>query len=52
MILGVIKKTFSHMDNKTLTTLYKTLVRPHVEYANCIWHPLQNNIQTIEKVQR
>ena len=52
-ILGVMKRTFSFMDNKMLTTLYKTLVRPHVEYANCVWHPfLQNDIQTIEKVQR
>ena len=52
-ILGVMKRTFSFMDNKMLTTLYKTLVRPHVEYANCVWHPfLQNDIRTIEKVQR
>ena len=52
-ILGVMKRTFSFMDNKMLTTLYKTLVRPHVEYANCVWHPfLQSDIRTIERVQR
>ena len=52
-ILGVIKRTFSYMDSRMFTTLYKTLVRPHVEYANCVWSPFQlKDIETIEKVQR
>ena len=33
--------------------LYKALVRPHLEYANVIWHPqFKRQSQLIEKVQR
>ena len=33
--------------------LYKALVRPHVEYAICIWNPyLKYNMDMIERVQR
>jgi ribonuclease P/MRP protein subunit RPP40 len=33
--------------------LYKTLIRPNLEYANSIWSPInQKDIQRIEKVQR
>ena len=35
------------------TTLYKVLVRPHLEYANQIWTPhLIKNITAVENVQR
>ena len=35
-ILGVIKRTIDYMDAEMFTTLYKSLIRPHLEYANCI----------------
>ena len=38
-ILGLIKKTYVTRDAKTITTLYKSLVRPHLEYGNIIWGP-------------
>ena len=35
------------------TNLYKTIVRPHLEYANVIWHPmLKRQKQAIEAIQR
>lgn len=52
-ILGVIKRTFSFLDAESFIPLYKTLVRPHLEYATTIWLPyLQKHIFAIENVQR
>ena len=34
-ILGLIKKSYSSRDPYTITTLYKTMVRPHPEYGQC-----------------
>ena len=33
-ILGLIKKTFANLDANTLPLLYKSMVRPHLEYGN------------------
>ena len=38
-ILGVIKKTYVTRDANTISTLYKSMVRPHLEYGNAIWGP-------------
>ena len=52
-VLGIIKKSFSHLDESTLPLLYKTLVRPHLEYANVVWGPhFKGDIALLEKVQR
>jgi len=41
------------VDAKTFTLLYKALVKPHIEYANSVWHPYKKkDIETIEKVQK
>jgi len=32
-VLGMIKRTISYKDPKIMVNLYKTLVRPHVEYC-------------------
>ena len=45
---GLIKRNFNYLDKNTFLTLYKALVRPHLEYAQCIWSP---SIST-ENVQR
>ena len=36
-VLGLIKKSFSHLDVTTLPLLCKSLVRPHLEYAHVVW---------------
>jgi len=36
-ILGLIKRNFVYRDKNAFIVLYKSLVRPHVEYANCDW---------------
>lgn len=52
-LLGLIKATFSCIDGDTLPRLFTTLVRPHLEYGNIIWHPRHriDKLQ-IEKIQR
>ena len=51
--IGIIKRTFSSLDKDTFLYLYKGLVRPHLEYGNCIWYPrLKRQSVVIEKVQR
>ena len=52
-ILAIIKKCFLNINAEILKTLYKTLVRPHLEYANQSWKPyLKKHILMLESVQR
>lgn len=52
-VLGLMKKTFVSFDKTTFSLLYKSLVRPHLEYCNVIWGPFyKGDIESIEKVQR
>ena len=52
-ILAVIRRSFALMDKVTLPMLYKSLVRPHLEYGNLIWGPFNRADQRIiERVQR
>ena len=52
-ILGLIFRTFTYMDKDMFLDLYKTLVRPHLEYATPIWTPLyKKDSIMLENVQR
>ena len=37
--LGLITKVFSSKDPQVIISLYKTFVRPHLEYNSIIWSP-------------
>jgi len=51
--MAVIRKTYSHLDEKSFLLLYKAIVRPHLEYANAVWAPhLKKHVDSIENVQR
>lgn len=51
--LGVIKRNFKNLKPKHFTTIYKTMVRSKLEYANCIWNPrLEGGKDCLERVQR
>ena len=51
--LGLIRRTYLHLDPDTLKTLYVALVRPKLEYGNVVWSPrLQSHIDELERVQR
>lgn len=51
--LGLIKRNFTNLTPKVFLPLYKSLIRPLLEYGSCIWNPyLLSDINEIEKVQR
>ena len=52
-MVNYIRHTFKHIDKEIFVLLYKSLVRPHLEFASCIWSPhTRYNINAIERVQR
>ena len=52
-IVGMIRRTFKYLDENMLITLYKSQVRPILEYGVTIWHPtLKKDIISTEAVQR
>ena len=49
---GIIKKSFENLDEHTVPILYKTLVRPILEYGNIIWGPhYSGDKHKIDRVQ-
>jgi hypothetical protein len=52
-MVGLIRHSFDHMDKDMFITLYKSLVRPLMEYATPVWSPhLKKDIRLLEQVQR
>jgi hypothetical protein len=52
-MLGIIRRSFQHLDRHNMTHLYKSLVRPVLEYGNTIWNPhYKQDVDAIEAVQR
>lgn len=52
-VLGLIFRTFTYMDQDMFVSLYKSLVRPHLEYATPVWTPLyKKDSIALENVQR
>ena len=47
--LCIVKRSFSYLDTEMSMQLYKTLIRPHLEYSTVVWNPyLKKNIFVIE----
>ena len=52
-MLGLVRATFTCLDEITVPKLFTTMVRPHLEYGNVIWHPrFRRDKLEIEKIQR
>src|SRR6218665_2823335 len=51
--LGMIRRTIVTRDQDTILRLYKSLVRPQLEYCIQVWSPyLKQDMEKLEKVQR
>ena len=51
--LGLIKRTFTSRSKDVIVRLYKSLVRPHLEYCMSVWRPhYRKDIDLLEGVQR
>ena len=47
--LSLIVRTFDYIEKDSFILLYKSLVRPQVEYGNTIWYPfLRKDIESVE----
>ena len=52
-MLFIIKNCFKHLDQEMFKLLYKSLVRPHLEYASSVWNPVyKEDIIRLESIQR
>lgn len=52
-VLGIIRRSFGHLTEKTFVQLFKALVRPILEYGHTVWQPfLKTLCQDLEDVQR
>jgi ribonuclease P/MRP protein subunit RPP40 len=52
-VMGMIKRTFGNFSRSIIVKLYKSLIRPPLEYAIQAWWPhLKKDIDLIESVQR
>ncbi|CAM5145823.1 unnamed protein product [Natator depressus] len=52
-MLGIIKKWIENKMDNTLLPLYKSVVRPHLEYCVQMWPPhLKKDTLALEKVQK
>ena len=52
-ILGLIRRTVTYKEKQLIIPLYKTIVRPHLEYCIKAWRPYRKkDIDKLERIQR
>ena len=52
-VMGMIRRTITYKERKIMLSLYKTLVRPYVEYCSCAWNPFyKKDKDLLEKIQQ
>ena len=51
--IGLIRRCFTNLTSEKVPILYKSIVRPILEYGSTVWSPyLVKDIEAIDKVQR
>jgi hypothetical protein len=51
-ISAMIRRSFDHMDKDMFLVLYKSIVRPLLEYCTPVWSPyLKKDVRKIESIQ-
>jgi len=52
--IGIIRRTFACLGKNMFLTLYKSMIRPYMEYATTVWSPhlKKKNIFILENTQR
>ena len=52
-ILGMMRRGITYKEKTVMLKLYKSLVRPILEYSMQVWRPyMQTYVDVIEKIQR
>ena len=53
-LIGLLYRRFNqHSNSATLINLYRSFIRPHLEYASIVWNPsFKGDIATIKNVQK
>ena len=52
-MLGMIKRSFEKLDEETVPLLFKSVIRPIMEYGNCVWGLMHRGDQdAVERVLR
>ena len=52
-MMGLVRRSFDYLDKPMFTKLFKSLVRPHLEYASTTWFPTTVKMKNlVENVQR
>jgi len=49
-IMGLIRRTYTYLDEQNFKYLFQALVRPHLEYAAAVWSP--NKSGEIEQIDK
>ena len=51
--MGMLRRSFTSLDEVSLPLLHKAIVRPHLEYCNVAWQPKwKKEREELEAVQR
>ena len=52
-LLGIMRRSFTHLDKVNFCLIYKAIIRPVIEYASSVYDPiLMKDMNKIESIQR